>query len=146
MKSGRKALETCEVLVRDFGDTAGHGDIPVRWRAMGHRIHALVLEGDESAASRMFRRMCNELDVADHQMVGKIIWDTIDLMAAGATPGVFVRALADSVEDCELLVPLLTALQLLAGQSVRAPVEVKEVAEDIVREIEARRKQEQMAE
>ena len=62
--------------------------------------------------------MCDDLDVADREMIGKIVWDTIDLMAAGATPGRFAEALTDSGEDCELLVPLLAALQELAGQPV----------------------------
>lgn len=138
MGNGRKALETCEVLVRNFGDIVGQREIPVRWRAMGGQVHALVLESEESAASQVYREMCDDLDVADREMVGKIVWDTIDLMAAGATPSVFAEALTASVEDCELLAPLLTALQELAGQPVRAPEEVKEVAGDIIRAIENR--------
>jgi len=118
---GREALEACDVLVRDFGSIPGQHGILVEWRAMGSRIHALVLEGEESAALQVFRKMCDDLDVADREMIGKIVWDTIDLMAAGATPGRFAEALTDSVEDCEPLVPLLAALQELAGQPVRAP-------------------------
>ena len=69
----REALQACDVLVRDFGSIAGQRGIPVRWRAMGSRIHALVLEGEESAAVRVFRRKCDDLDVADGEMVGKIV-------------------------------------------------------------------------
>ena len=140
MGRGREALDTCGVLVRDFGSIAGQGEIPVAWRAMGSKIHALVLEGDESAADRVFRKMCDELDVADNGMVGKIAWDTIDLMAAGATPGVFADALEASAEDCEALVPLLAALRKLAGRPERVPEEFEKVVGDIVRKIEERRK------
>ena len=136
---GREALEACDVLVRDFGSIAGQRGIPVRWRAMGSRIHALVLEGDESAAVRVFRRMCDDLDVADREMAGKIVWDTIDLIAAGAAPGVFADALADCAEDCEELVPLVAALGKLAGRPVRVPEEFEKVVGDIVRTIEERR-------
>ena len=115
MGRGREALETCEILVRDFGGIAGQRGIPVRWRVMGNQIHALVLEGEETAASGLFRKMCDDLDVADHEMVSKIVWDTIDLMVAGATPAVFAEALADGTEECKLLVPLLAALRELAG-------------------------------
>ena len=135
----REALEACDVLVRDFGSIAGHRGIPVRWRAMGSRGHALAIEGEESAAVRVFRRMCDDLDVADREMVGKIVWDTIDLIAAGAAPGVFADALADSAEDCEALVPLRAALQQLAGRTARVPEEFEKVAGDIVRTIEERR-------
>lgn len=140
MGCGRQALEACDVLVRDFGSIAGHRGIPVGWRAMGGRIHALVLEGDESAAVQLFGLMCDDLDVADSEMVGKAVWDTIDLIAAGAAPGVFADALADAAEDCEPLVPLQAALQSLAGRPVRVPEEFEKVAGDIVRMIEDRRR------
>lgn len=139
MERGGEALDTCGILVRDFGSIAGQGRIPVSWRAMGSQIHALVLEGDESAAERVFRRMCDELDVADNGMVGKIAWDTIDLVAAGATPGVFADALEASAEDCEELVPLLAALRQLAGRPERVPEEFEKVVGDIVGTIEERR-------
>ena len=139
MGRGHEALEACDVLVRDFGSIAGQRGIPFKWRANGSRIHALVLVGEESAAVRVFRRMCDDLDVADGEMVGKIVWDTIDLIAAGAAPGVFADALADSAEDCEELVPLVTALQELAGRTARVPEEFEKVVGDIVRTIEERR-------
>lgn len=139
MGRGREALEACEALVRDFGGIVGQHDISVPWRALGCRIHALVLEGEESAASQLFRQMCDDLDVADREMVGKIVWDTIDLMAAGAPPVVFADALAQSAEDCREFVPLLAALRQLAGRPERVPEEFEKVAEDIVRMIEERR-------
>ena len=138
MGRGREALETCDDLVRNFGGMAGRRGIPVRWRAMGCRIHGLVLEGKESAAAELFRTMCDDLDVADREMVGKVVWDTIDLMAAGATPEVFAGALARSAEDCQEFVPLLAALQKLAGRRVRVPEEFERVAGDIVEMIQER--------
>ena len=139
MGRGREALEACDVLVRDFGAIAGHREIPVRWRTLGCRMHALVLVGQESVASQVFREICDDLDVADREMVGKIVWDTIDLMAAGATPGVFADALAHSVEDCREFVPLLAALRALAGRPERVPEEFEKVVGDIVGMIEDRR-------
>ncbi len=139
MGRGREALETCDALVRDFGDMPGRHGIPVRWRALGCRIHAFALAGEESVASRVFREMCDDLDVADREMVGKVVWDTIDLLAAGATPGVFADALAQSAEDCREFVPLLAALQKLAGRRVRVPEEFEKVVGDIIKMIEDRR-------
>lgn len=139
MGRGREALEACDVLVRDFGGIAGEGGIPVAWRAMGSQVHAQVLEGQEPEAAHAFQKMCDDLDVADNGMVAKIVWDTIDLMVAGATPGVFADALEASAEDCEELVPLLAALRRLAGRPVRVPEEFEKVVGDIVRTIEERR-------
>ena len=139
MGCGREALVACDVLVRDFGSIAGHRGIPVKWRAMGSRIHALVLEGDESTAVQLFGVMCDDFDVADSEMVGKMVWDTIDLIAAGATPGVFVDALADAAEDCDDLVPLVAAVRQVAGLPTRVPEEFAKVVGDVVRTIEDRR-------
>ena len=139
MGRGREALEACDILVRDFGEVAGQLGIRARWRSMGNRIHALVLEGEESAASQVFREMCADLDFADREMIAKIIWDTIDLMAAGANPGVFADALARGAERCRELVPLLTALRRLAGRPARVPHEFEEVVGDIVRMTEERK-------
>ena len=136
---GGEALAACDVLVRDFGSISGRSGIPVKWRAMGGQIHALVLEGDESAAAHVFRKMCDDLDVADREMSGKIIWDTIDLIAAGAAPGIFADALADAAGDCEPLVPLMAVLQRLAGRPARVPEELEKVVADVVRTIEERR-------
>ena len=140
MGRGREALVTCDVLVSDFGGIAGQGGIPVAWRAMGSQVHAQVLEGDESAAVRAFEKMCEDLDVEDNGMIAKIVWDTIELMAAGATPGIFADALEASAEDCEELVPLLAALRQLAGRPKRVPEEFEKVVGDIVRTIEERRR------
>ena len=139
MGHGQAALETCRGLVLDFGETAGRSGILVRWRALGSRIHALALESEESAASELFRKMCDDLDVADRDMVGKVVWDTIDLMAAGATPGVFADALERSAEDCREFVPLLAALRVLAARPERVPEEFEKVVGDIVEMIEGRR-------
>lgn len=84
--------------------------------------------------------MCDDLDVADSEMVGKIVWDTIDLIAADAEPGVFADALADAAEDGKPLIALMAALQRLAGRPVRVPEEFEKVAGDIVRMIEDRRR------
>lgn len=113
--------------------------ILVAWRALGSQIHALVLEGDESADARAFQKMCDDLEVADNGMVAQIVWGTIDLMAAGATPGIFADALEASAEDCEALVPLLAALRKLEGRPERVPEEFEKVVGDIVRTTEERR-------
>ena len=139
LRRGREALEACDTLIRDYGDIQGQHDIPVSWRALGSQVHALVLEGEESEAVRVFKAMCDDLDVADGEMLKKVVWDTIDLITVGADPSVFADALAESADDCHELVPLVAALRQLAGRPMRVPEEHQRVAEDIVGKIEARR-------
>ncbi len=139
MRRGREALEACDTLIRDYGDIEGQRGIPVSWRALGSQVHALVLEGEESEAVRVFKVMCDDLDVADGEMLKKVVWDTIDLIAAGADPSVFADALEESADDSAELVPLLAALRRLAEQNRTVPKEFEKAAEDIVRKIGERR-------
>ena len=126
-------------MVAFYGPDATEAAHPGSWRALGSQVHALVLEGEESEAVRVFKTMCDGLDVADGEMLKKVVWDTIDLIALGADPSVFADALADSADDCHELVPLVAALRRLAGRPMSVPEELQRVAEDIAREIEERR-------
>ena len=139
LRRGREALEACDTLIRDHGDIDGQRGIPVSWRALGIRVHALALEGEKSEAVRVYKAMCDDLDVADGEMLKKIVWDTIDLIAAGADPSLFADALAESADDCHELVPLVAALRHLAGTPTRVPEEHQRVADDIAGKIEERR-------
>ena len=118
---------------------SGHG-IPVRWLAMGVKAHALVLQGDEPAALGVFSAICGELDSGNGRMIHKVVWDTIGLIADGASPDRFADVLADAAEQSDTLLPLLAALRKLAGQSMRVPEKMSRVADDVIKEIDARRR------
>ena len=135
-----EALDTCDSLVRRFGDIADKHGILIGWRAMGIRTRALVLQGDEAAALGAFREMCEGLDPGNGTMIHKFVWDTVGLIADGATPDRFADVLAEAVEPSDSLLPLLAALRKLAGRPMRVPEEVSKVADDVIQAIAARRR------
>lgn len=132
------ALATHEALVRRFGAMEGDRGLPVSWRAMGMKVMALVQQGDELAALGILRTLCSQLDVDNPVMLQKLVWDTIDLVAAGASPGPVADVLGQSAESSEVLVPLVAALRKLSGHSIRVPEEVSQVADDVIEQIGAR--------
>ena len=140
MGQADEALSTCDLLVSRFGDEEGERGVPVKWRALGARSRALFLQGDERAAVRVFRRMCVEIDRDDPAMLKKLVWDTIELVAGGASPVMIAEALTGLAERSEVLVPLLGALRELAGSPMRLPEEAATVVGDVIREIDRRRR------
>ena len=134
----RDALATYQTLVRRFGAMDSNRGLRVSWRAMGIKIMALTLQGDEPAALRTFRTLCNELDIDNPVMLQKLVWDTIDAVARGASPGTFADVLAQSAEESEVLVALLAALRQLSGHPMPVPEGVSQFVDDIIRKIKAR--------
>ena len=63
----------------------------------------------------------------------------MELAAGGETPRDVIDALSEDRSKAESLTPLLVALRRRAGDTVRAPAEVLEVADDIDRIIDERK-------
>lgn len=132
------ALATCELLIRRFGAMEGYLGLPVGWRAMGIKGMALVQQGDELAALDILRMLCSQLDIDNPAMLQKLVWDTIDVVAGGASPGPVADVLVQSAERSEFLVPLVAALRRLSGHPMPVAEEVSQVADDVIEQIRAR--------
>lgn len=133
-----EALATYRTLVGRFGAVEGDGGVPMNWLAMGIEIMAKVLQGDENSALRTYRTLCNEMEGENPVMLHRLVWDTINLVAGGASPGPFADVLAQHAEKSEALAPLLAALRKLSGHSIRVPEEVAQVADDVIEQIRMR--------
>ena len=127
-----EALATCRTLVRRFGNLEGPRDLPVSWRSMGVETIAHQLRGDERAALLAFRTLCDELDDENPEMLHKLVWDTVDLVACGASPGSFADVLAPAAKGSDVLLPILAALRKLSGHPMRVPEEVAQVVDDVI--------------
>ena len=133
-----EALATYRTLVGRFGAVEGDGGVPMSWLAMGIEITAKVLQGDEDSALRAFRTLCNEMEGENPVVLHRLVWDTINLVAGGASPGPLADVLAQHAKKSEALAPLLAALQKLSGHSIRVPEEVAQVADDVIEQIRMR--------
>jgi hypothetical protein len=77
----------------------------------------------------------------DDEMIGKFPEDCIRFFVDAAAAGQAAGALAVLRESpaAARFEPLVVGLQMLVGESFRAPQEVVEVAKDVVKRIEERR-------
>ncbi len=126
------ALKTCED-VEGMLDSVRADDrvLLLAWRLHGVRARAWVAQGQPEAALRAFADAFGSF-VPDNPAM---LREMIDLVTGSVAMGVPARGLerilsADEAKS-EALSPLVAALRLEAGDEVRVPVEVLEVAEDI---------------
>ncbi len=88
------------------------------------------------AALEAFRTACFDFDPDDPGMVDLLIAITIRIVAAGAPAGELAEILSAQGKGGGVMETFVIALRMHAGESVRAPAEVLEVAEDILEQIE----------
>ena len=130
------ALRACEELERRF-DTLAPDEIPAfRWLTVWVRIDALLAMGRREAAVDAFRTAYHLFDPKNEGMMGEMLGTVPRVIAAGFPERDLVGVLAEDRGKADALAPLLVALRQRIGESIRAPVEVLEVAKDIRRLID----------
>jgi tetratricopeptide (TPR) repeat protein len=124
-------------------------------RALGRRAHsampvahatwveamARALLGETKRVEELFRQIRSAFDRDNEDMLRTFQEDVPTLVAFGADPGVLAGILEEDKETHDALRPLAVALRLEAGEKVRAPAEMLEVAADIRAAIEEKRRQ-----
>ena len=136
----REALHTSDELDRRFGEITDNqpGAVAMwRWRAMWIRTHALLVQGEHPAALSVFQSICAMFVVGNETMLREMLGGVPILVAAGASERELARILSAESKTADALAPLVVALRLLAGESVRASAEMLEVAADVRKNIEA---------
>ena len=89
----------------------------------------------------LFREIRSAFDRDEEAMLRDFQEYVPTLVALGAEPGVLAGVLEEDGETHQALRPLAVALRLEAGEKVRAPAEMLEVAADIRAAIEEKRSQ-----
>ena len=129
-------LRTCEELERRLGALPPDDAIEFRRQMAWVRIRALLSLGRRQAAVDAFRAAYAVFVPANEEMLGEMLGTVPRIIAAGFPERDLVAVLEEDPEKAGALAPLLVALRQRAGESVRAPAEVLEVAEDIRRRID----------
>ena len=129
-----EALRTCEVL-EGYGSLTDPNDIAFGWWAAWLRTKALLRLERQADAMEAFRSMYAEFRPAGVTM-GKLLKLALELIASGTPERDLVEIVASDPEKAATLAPLVVALRIRAGEEVRAPVEVMEVAEDILKQVD----------
>ena len=133
------ALQTCQEFDRRFGEAIDNESSAVaflRWQARWMRTHALLARNEHPAALSVFQSVCAMFVVGNEAMLREMLARVPILIAAGAPESDLVEILSADSKTAAALAPLVVALRRLAGEPVRAPAEVLEVAADICKDIE----------
>ena len=127
-------LRDCEELERSFGHLLGG---VLRWRLGWVRAKALAVGGKREASVEAFRGIHAALDPGNQAMVRDLQVGVCELVAAGVSEQHVLEVLLSERDKSMALAPLLVALRKRVGETVRAPMEVSDVARDIDERIEA---------
>ena len=138
VESGRAedALRTCDELERRLGPLTGDEKAGAQWLGWWIRTKTLLRLRRHPDAMDMFRRVHAAFVPGDEAMMHRMVAGMLDLLAAGAPEHDLLEVLSSDAEKAAGLAPLLVALRQRAGEAVRAPPEVLEVAADIRKRIE----------
>ena len=134
-----EALRTSDELDRRFAVVTDNEPSVLaflRWQAMWMRTLALLVLDAHPAALSVFRSVCAMFVVGNEAMLRVMLARVPILIAAGAPARDLVEILSTDSQTADALAPLVVALRRLAGEPVRAPAEVIEVAADICKDIE----------
>ena len=132
------AIITCDEVVTRFKDS----DAPeIRIQvtiALWVKTKSLLVRKEPLIAMDTFRSMYAAFVPGHEILMNQLVSCVADLIAAGASEHDLVEVLSDDREKADTIVPLVVALRQRAGEVVRAPGEVLEVAADIRDHIEAK--------
>ena len=134
---GTEALLTCEELERRHGAMTGTARANFAWRVMWARAAALIAQNRCRAAMGAFRAAYAAFPPRNDTITRWMLWLVHALIAIDAPEYEIIEILSSDSEKSGLLAPLIVALRQRGGETVRAPVEVLEVAADVRRSIEA---------
>ena len=121
-----------------YGSLTGIDDVGIDWQAMRLRTNALLHLGDRDAVLEAFRAAYDAFRIGKKTMLREMLDLVLGMIAFGVSERDLAEVLSSDRERADALAPLVVALRKRAGEPVRAPVEVIEVADDIIREIEAK--------
>ena len=124
-------VATYDLMIERFGDD----DAPEirQWvaRALASKGAAQIRSGRVEDALETFRLAYAAFAPDDRAMLGAMQETVPALIASGISERGLLEILSEDDEKADALAPLVVALRQRAGESVRAPAEVLEVAADI---------------
>ena len=136
----QEALHTWDELQRKFHALQNDDGIAFGWLAMRMKSVVSLVQGNHSAAMEEFRSVYAGFVPNNEAMKLHIVGSAMDLAAFGTSTPHLAAILSSDEEKASPLAPLIVALRRQAGEDVRAPAEVLEVAEDIIQRIEERKR------
>ena len=127
-----EALNTSEVLERKYSALTDDNAITFEWRVKWIKMKVFLAQRRRSDSMEMFRSIYDSFVPGNKAMVRQML----DLIAVGALERDLVDILSSDRKKSGALEPLVVALRQRIGETVRVPIEVLEIAQDIRQRIE----------
>ena len=132
------AIKVYDELVERYGDSEVPDVQEPVAAALVNKARVLTIQGDYRAAMSSFRAGYTGFALVGEMTILQIQEVVLGLATEGQQRDVLDILFMDDDKSAKLK-PLVVALRKELGEQVRAPAEVMEVAEDIIKEIERRR-------
>ena len=133
-----EALRTCDELEKARRSLPDSYFLTFRQQAMWLRTKALLLQGKRNDAIEAFRNVYVAHRHGSEATLKDVLGLAIDLTASGCRERALLEIVMSDEKKSDELSPLVVALRRRSGEVVRAPVEVMEVADDIMEQIKAK--------
>ena len=130
------ALESFDALDKQFGDMVDDNGLTWRWQAAWGRTLTYYEARMADHGREALRTLYAMVDLGQEAALSDLHRLVVGLAATGVSPDGLADELAADRGKSQALWPLVVALRTRAGQPVRAPEEVMDVAGDISRQIE----------
>ena len=124
------ALSDIEELTRNLSATLDSTDMQLQW-AEWTRARALLAIGERKLALQALRSAYDNL-IVDEETPGHLLHHVPELIGCGLAEGDLLEILTSDPHKRAVMAPIIAALRQRIGESVRVPVEVLEVAQDLV--------------
>ena len=136
-----EALRTCDEADRRLkdGDSENKKEKTVSYWI---RMKTLYHKSDIDAALNLFQSIYTEFDQENEDSMSMMQSGVVSMVAVGMSERTILDVMTSDEQKEKALAPLVVALRIRLGEDARAPVEVLEVAEDILREIDKELQQE----
>ena len=130
------ALRTCDEFESRLRNLDHKRKRELTWQARQVWTRALLAEQDLPAATEKFRSLHAAFVPDDDTMVREALELILELIARGASAHELLDILSSDAAKATALTPLVVALRQHAGETVREPDEILQVAADIRKRIQ----------
>ena len=131
-----EAWKTSEELEQRYSALVDDNGVTFTWRARWIKMKVLIAQGRHPESMETFRSVYATFVPGNRAMMRQMLDHMMDLIAVGAPEGELIDILSSDGKKSDALEPFIVALRQRIGETVRAPIEVLEVAQDIRQRIE----------
>ena len=135
------ALRTCDEADRRLKDGESENK-KEKTVSFWIRMKTLYHKSEIDAALTLFQSIYAEFDPENENSMVMMQSGVVSMVAECTSERTILDVLVSDEQKAKALAPLVVALRIRLGEDARAPIEVLEVAEDILREIDEESKQE----